>query len=103
MEDYKNYQSVNQTENAAEKAWSVSVKRQKTIQQATLTLNNGKAYKYASRYPVADGNVAIVGNILAYQIDKDGSRWGKIHRGLFYSTTQIESETNHVQSERQEP
>lgn len=70
MEDYKNYQSVNQTENAAEKAWSVSVKRQKTIQQATLTLNNGKAYKYASRYPVADGNVAIVGNILAYQIDK---------------------------------
>ena len=67
MANYKNYQSVNMTENPEEKKWAIAVKMQKTIQQATVKLNNRKSSQYASRDPVAAGDVAVIGNALPDQ------------------------------------
>lgn len=66
MSEFENYQTVNRTEDADEKQWCVSVRLLKTVQQATVVLNNKKLYEYASRYPVTTGDVAVVGNSYAF-------------------------------------
>ena len=48
--------------NAEEVAWCISAKAQKKIQQASVMLNDGKTFAYACRYPVQDGDLAIIGN-----------------------------------------
>ena len=60
----KNYLSVNTTADIAENNWSLTGVFKKSIQQATVRLDNGKEYKYASRWPFKEGDVAIIGNTL---------------------------------------
>lgn len=57
----QNYASVNQTESPQDKKWYVSPYPNKKVGQIKLTLNNGKTYDYACRYPAAENNAAIVG------------------------------------------
>ena len=71
MTEYKNYRSINMTKDPEEKKWAITVKIQKTIQQATVKLNNRKSYKYASRYPVADGDIVVIGNTFPYQLSEE--------------------------------
>lgn len=40
--EYKNYSTVNETENAENKKWCISAKMLKTLQQATITLNDNR-------------------------------------------------------------
>lgn len=61
--NYKNYTTINKTP-APDKKWCISVKMQKNLKQATVKLNSGRSYEYASRYPVCEGDIAIIGNKL---------------------------------------
>ena len=45
----KNYLSINTSTDAAEKDWSLTGIFKKTVQQATVQLENGKEYQYACR------------------------------------------------------
>lgn len=65
--NYKNYRSINKSNDPAGKKWAIAVKMQKTIQQANVKLNSGKSFQYACRYPVTEGDVAVIGNALPYQ------------------------------------
>ena len=58
----KNYLSINTSTDAAEKDWSLTGIFKKTVQQATVQLENGKEYQYACRWPFNEGDVAIIGN-----------------------------------------
>ena len=83
----KNYMSVNSVTDAAEKDWSLSGIFKKSVQQATVKLSNGKEYKYASRWPFEEGDVAIIGNSLAqnYESIKQSG-----NSGLFGTITYTE-------------
>lgn len=61
----KNYSSVNTVKDAAEKDWSLTGIFRKSIKQATVKLESGKEFQYASRWPFKEGDVAIIGNSLA--------------------------------------
>lgn len=60
----ENYSSVNTISDAAEKDWSLTGIFKKSVQQATVQLESGKEYRYACRWPFAEGDVAIIGNTL---------------------------------------
>lgn len=61
----KNYKSINPVANATGKDWSLTGIFKKSVQQATVKLSSGKEYKYASRWPFEEGDVAVIGNSLA--------------------------------------
>lgn len=61
----ENYSTINTMEDAADMDWSLTGSFTKAIQQATVQLNDGKSYQYATRWPINDGDVAIIGNTLA--------------------------------------
>lgn len=64
MTEYQNYAVVNPVADATEKDWCVSAKLLSSVQQATVEFSSGKSYNYASRYPVAEGDVAVIGKTL---------------------------------------
>ena len=77
MDDYTNYasyQTINTMPHPEEKAWCISPKFQKSAQQVTVEMNNGKSYNYACKFPVAKGNVVVIGKQL--QKDNIDSAWG---------------------------
>ena len=61
----ENYSTINTMEDAADMDWSLTGAFKKAMQQATVQLNDGKSYQYATRWPINDGDVAIIGNTLA--------------------------------------
>lgn len=64
MAEYQNYAVVNPVADAVEKNWCISAKLLSSVQQATVEFASGKSYNYASRYPVAEGDVAVIGKTL---------------------------------------
>ena len=62
--NYKNLNSINSACDTQGK-WCLSCKMLSTMQQATVKFSNGKSYKYISRFPVKEGDIAIVGNAFA--------------------------------------
>lgn len=56
----ENYKSVNTTPDAQSKNWFIAPIGGK-FQPLTLTLNNGKSYKYFSCYPAVEGGAGIIG------------------------------------------
>lgn len=64
MAEYQNYAVVNPGTDAIEKNWCISAKLLSSVQQATVEFASGKSYNYASRYPVAEGDVAVIGKTL---------------------------------------
>ncbi len=71
----KNYQTKNLQTKPWEQDWCVSPLPGK-VTQAKLMLNSKKSYDYACRYPVAEGDVAIIGYALPqfdYSNECDGS------------------------------
>lgn len=61
----KNYLMVNSMADAAEKDWCFSGMYKTKMTQATVKLEKGKSFQYATRFPVAEGDVVVVGNTLA--------------------------------------
>lgn len=57
----RNYESVNPACDTTQ-SWCLSCKILKTMQQATVKFSDGKEYKYISKYPVQEGDIAIIGN-----------------------------------------
>ncbi len=81
MASFTNYGSVNKTDNPSSKQWCLSAKVQKTLQQATVSFGTGGKYPYASRYPVTEGDVAIIGNTLPWIVAcevKESATTGKM-------------------------
>ena len=62
--NYNNLNSINPACDTQGK-WCLSCKMLSTMQQATVKFSNGKSYKYISRFPVKEGDIAIVGNAFA--------------------------------------
>ena len=62
--NYNNLNSINSACDTQGK-WCLSCKMLSTMQQATVKFSNGKSYKYISRFPVKEGDIAIVGNAFA--------------------------------------
>lgn len=58
----ENYRTINTTASADNKEWGLSAKVLGTLQQIELQLNDGKSYKYLTRFAAKEGDVAIVGN-----------------------------------------
>ena len=74
MANYTNYQTVNTTPHPEGKAWCISPKFQKSAQQVAVEMNDGKSYNYACKFPVAEGDVVVIGKQL--QKDNIDSAWG---------------------------
>ncbi len=64
MSSYANYDSVNKTGDPSSRQWCLSAKVRKSFSQATVGFGTNKYYPYASRYPVKEGDVVIIGNSL---------------------------------------
>ena len=63
MADFtKNYKTKNAMKGAESKDWSITGAFKKSIAQADVQLKGGKEYQYASRWPVSEGDVVIIGN-----------------------------------------
>lgn len=76
----KNYLSVNTTPDAAEKDWSLTGVFRKSFTQACVLLNSGKEFPYATRWPISDGDIAIIGDHLPvdYQWVEQSSNSGQM-------------------------
>lgn len=57
----QNYCTVNQGENPEKENWCLSCKFNK-LTEVSVRLNDGKEYKYLSRFPVDVDDVAVIGN-----------------------------------------
>ena len=77
--NYASYQTINTMSHPEEKAWCISPKFQKSPQQITVELNNGKSYKYACRFPVAEGDVVVIGK--EFKKDFVSTLWGSATTG----------------------
>ena len=62
----QNYASVSPYQNSESANWCLSAKFLGKKQQARVELPDGKSYDYISRYPVREGDIAIIGNTYAF-------------------------------------
>lgn len=63
MADFtKNYKTKNAMKGAESKDWSITGVFKKSIARADVQLKGGKEYQYASRWPVSEGDVVVIGN-----------------------------------------
>ena len=70
--------TTNPIERCEEMAWSLSAKIAKPVQQLTVQLNNGKEYKYASRYNGQADDVVIIGDAYGYDCGwSEETTWGQ--------------------------
>lgn len=65
----ENYRTINTTESPNNKEWGLLAKVLGTLQQIELQLNDGKSYKYLTRFAAKEGDVAIVGNAFLQNYD----------------------------------
>ena len=57
----ENYEGVNPARDTTQR-WCISCKMSSTMKQATVQFADGKHYKYISRFPIKEGDIAIIGN-----------------------------------------
>ncbi len=84
----KNYRTANDDKLASEKDWCISPFPGK-IQQAKLKLGRNKAYDYACRYPVSEGDVAIVGYSLPVYDYHTSATESSSNTGRFGSVAEV--------------
>ena len=76
----KNYRTINTTASADNMEWGLSAKVLGTLQQIELQLNDGKSYKYLTRFAAKEGDVAVVGNsfIQNYELSEPMATTGQM-------------------------
>ena len=65
--NYENYASINNSVDATQKNWCISLAK-KPVKQVSASLSNGKKFPYVSRFAIELGNVIVVGKEYAYEL-----------------------------------